>query len=130
MAKAPINRLTFNQDYGIYEARIGRRLFVMMPNRFTPPGEVRYRLQAVLSQQITITGRKAVGVTDSFTRGEKLCVLYSYNTLTAHPPNPLRGTQLMSTCSDCLFASRTHRPLSPRDIQRMVQKAAFTAGLH
>jgi len=31
--------------------------------------------------------------------------------------------------SDWLFISRTHKPLSVRDIQRMVQKAAYQAGL-
>ena len=32
--------------------------------------------------------------------------------------------------SDWLFVSHTHKPLSPRDIQRMVQKAIYQAGLH
>jgi site-specific recombinase XerD len=32
--------------------------------------------------------------------------------------------------TNCLFVSRTYRPLSPRNIQRMVQKSAFAAGLH
>jgi integrase/recombinase XerC len=31
--------------------------------------------------------------------------------------------------SDWLFVSHTHKPLSPRDIQRMVQKAIYQAGL-
>ena len=31
--------------------------------------------------------------------------------------------------SDWLFTSRTYRPLSPRDIQRMVRNAAYRAGI-